>query len=236
MPVFQPSTGMPGMSAERIAKHRTVTADGYLSFLPGGVILSSVTRDPGNPDFAADGAVAQKRLRPGLMIGKVTATGEWANSILGVTAGAYTSGGTSLTVSAAQAAEIIRRVGTSGNLTYIGPPSAAGTVAVTGPIAYSAVNPTTGIVTTATLGVNKIAGTWVVAGDGSEVMRSFLPDGWEIPMPDTDVDMPLDKLPIAGNIDGSKLIDWPTDTSLQAYIRASFNEFGKFVFVERYAP
>lgn len=234
MPVFQPSTGMPGISAEKVAKHRTVTADGYLSFLPGGVILSDVTRDPDNPDYAADGAAAQRRLRSGLLLGKVTASGEWANSVIGALQGAVAAAATSITLTEAQAVELVRRVGSSGTLLLTGPPAAAGTVA-TQTVTYSAVNTTTGVVTVTALAAAAVAGSFVGANDGSQTPRSFLSDGWELPMPESG-DMPLDKLPLSGNIDASKLLPWPADTSLQQWVRDKINEFGKFVFVERYAP
>ena len=233
MPVFQPSTGMPGISAEKIAKHRTVTADGYIDFLPGGVILDGAkTRDPDNPDYPND-PLAQTRLRPGLLLGQVTATRKYANSIIGVVQGAYVSGGTTITVTPAEAVEIQRRVGSSGNLLFVGPPASGGTVA-TITQAYSAVNTATGVLTITSLGANLIAGGFICATDGSATPRTYLPDGWELPMPDDGSDMPLAQPPIASNLDGSKLLPWPTDTSLQAWIRASLEQFGKFVFTEQY--
>jgi hypothetical protein len=114
----------------------------------------------------------------------VTASGKYANSILGVTTGAFTSGGTSITVSAAQAAEIVRRVGLTGNLQYVGPPAAAGTVATTAAKAYSAINTTTGVITTADLGVNLIAGGFVIATDGSGVPITLIGDQFPLKVTD----------------------------------------------------
>lgn len=233
MPVFQPFPGMPGVSAERISKHRTVTADGYLEFLPGGVILDGAkTRDPDNPDAATD-STAVTRLRAGLLLGKVAATGKYANSVIGVTQGAYASGATSITVTPTEAAEIVRRVGATGNLLFIGPPTAGGTVA-TITQAFSAVNTTTGVITITSLGANLIAGAFVSDTDGSATPLTFTPDGWEIPLPADGTDTPLAQPPIEGNIDGSKLLPWPTDTALRAWIRSGLNSFGKFVFTEQY--
>lgn len=233
MSVFQPSTGMPGFGSEKLAKHRPVAADGYLQFLPGGVVLDgSKMRDPDNPDYPADTA-GQLRLRAGLLIGKVTSGGKWANSVLGVTQGAYTSGGTSITVTAAQAAEIVRRVGSSGTLKFTGPPSAAGTVATISQ-SFSAVNTSTGVITVTSLGANLIAGAFVQPADGSETVRSFLPDGWELYMPLDGTDAPLDKVPVEGNVDFSQLLPWPADTSLQQWVRDQLNAYGKFVDTSKY--
>jgi hypothetical protein len=108
-------------------------------------------------------------------------------------------------------------------------------VATLGPIAYSAVNTGTGVITTATLGANLIAGGFVVAGDGSEIMRSFIPDGYgvEVASDSTDVDWP--HIPCGGIVESSKLIDWPSDTSLQAWVMDNLNgggsgRGGKFTF------
>jgi hypothetical protein len=234
MPVFQPFTGMPGVSAEKLSKHRVITSDGYLEFLPGGLIIDGTkTRDPDNPDYPTD-LLGQTRLRAGLLMGKVTASGKYANSVLGVTQGAYTSGGTSITVSAAEAVEIVRRIGSSGNLKFIGPPSAAGTVAVITQ-AFSAVNTTTGVITITSLGANLVTGAFIAPTDGSETPLTFLPDGWELPLPaDGTSDMPFDKPPVAGNLIGSNLLPWPADTSLRTWVRAGLNTNGQFVFTELY--
>lgn len=234
MPVMTPFPGMPGVGAEKLARHRVIAADGYLDMLPGGLVLDGAkTRDPDNPDYSADGATAQKRLRAGLLVGQVTASGKYANSILGVLQAAYTSGGTELTVTAAQAAEIVRRVGSSGSLKAIGPPTAAGTVATTS-VTFSDVDTATGVITVTDLGVDKIAGTFIAATDGSQTPLTFLPDGWELIVPDQDGDLPFPQPPIAGNVNASNLLPWPSDSSLKAWVRSSLNSYGKFVFTEQY--
>jgi hypothetical protein len=222
-----PLFSRPGVGSARQAQYRNVFKEaGRLQFFPGGGVIDGASRDYGN-------ALNLFLLRPGLLMGRVTSTKKCKPSVLGVSQGAYTATGTSLTVTAAQAVEIARRVGASGNLYYVGPPAAAGTVATTGPIAFSAINTTTGVITTADIGVNKIAGTFVVAGDGSEVPRSLIPDGYgvEIPTDSSDVDFPM--IPDEGVVESSKILDWPTDTSLQAYIMASLTAAGygsKYIF------
>lgn len=230
MPVFQPSTGMPGVGTERTAKHRIVGADGYLGFLPGGAILDGTkTRDPDNPDDVT-------RLRAGLLLGKVTSGGKYANAVIGVTAAATAAAATSLTVSLAQAAELVRRQGATGTFTLTGPPTAAGTVAAQ-TVTYSAVNTSTGVVTTSAIAAATVAGSLVGPTDGSQVPVSFLPDGWELILPvgngDTG-DLPLPTLPIEGAVNGANLLPWPADSSLKTYVRTSLKTQGTFTFVETF--
>lgn len=351
MPVFQPFPGMPGFGSEKIARHRPVAADGYLEMLPGGVILDgSKMRDPDNPDYnASTDPYAQMRLRAGLLVGKITSNSKWANSVLGVTSGAMTNSGTTLTLaSAQQAVELVRRVGATGTFKVTGPPTASGTVR-TLTATYSAVNQGTGAVTITALGVNEVqtvnlttaatagnlrlivqktdgtyaltpniawsgtdatllanvntaldtatgvvggivataiaatdtdlgfvltysgtgyaGNTWALAEvhtlftsntgsnvvrtttgvdgrfvtasyvqptDGSETIRSFLPDGWEVNVPLDGTDAPIDKLPIAGNVDMSQLLPWPADASLKQWVRDALNTYGKFVDSSKY--
>ncbi|HYH67513.1 MAG TPA: hypothetical protein VD866_22640 [Urbifossiella sp.] len=141
--------GRPGIGTRSSISHRIVSQDGNFVWLPGGGIIDGAkARDPGNTDDTL-------ALRAGLPMGRVTASGKYANSFLGVTSGALTNSGTTVTVSAAQAAEIVRRVGLTGTLYLIGPPTAAGTVRVL-TATYSAVNTTTGAITITALGVNEV--------------------------------------------------------------------------------
>lgn len=227
IPIF----GRAGPQAVSKAYYRTVSANGAGGMLPSGRLIDTAkTRDVSNP-------LQPLLLNAGLLMGKITSSGNWANSIIGVNQAAYTSGDTSITVTAAQAAEIVRRVGATGSLLWAGPPSAAGTVAVTGPINYSAINTTTGVITTSTLGVNKIAGTFALQNDGSGIPRSFIGDGYGLTMGTDSSNLPTlaewPWVPYEYLIDGANLIDWPSDTSLQAWIMSSLvngGYGGKFTF------
>jgi hypothetical protein len=109
----------------------------WLSALAGGKIINGTySRDPTNA--VADVAV----LQPGLLMGKRTADGTYAPSIIGTLTAAYVSGGTTLTAAAATVTELLRRVGTSGNLTLIGGAAAGGVPQVT-TVPYSAASGTT---------------------------------------------------------------------------------------------
>lgn len=156
MPVFKPFVGLPGYSAEKIAKHRHVGSDGYFDFLPGGVTLDGTkTRDSGNPDYnATTDPYAMFRIRAGTMLGKVTSSGKYANSFLGYTNGALTAAGTTVTLASANhGVEMARRIGATGTFKLIGPPTASGTVrALTA--TYSAISSTS--VTITKLGVDEV--------------------------------------------------------------------------------
>lgn len=229
-----PSLGLPGARAANQASHSVVFKSAPVVSLAGGKIIAGASsRDPLNT-----GAV--NVLRAGLPMGKITATGKYAPSCLGVTTGtsaqngtAYTSGGTSIAVSVATATEIYRRVGATGNLYFVGPPSAAGTVAVLGPIAYSAIVVATGIITTATLGANLVIGSWVCAPDGTHLPLTVINDsmgGYGVPVTDpmtsTDVDVPFPDFPIGGTLISANIINWPADASTKTWIFDKLNASG----------
>ncbi|HYH63956.1 MAG TPA: hypothetical protein VD866_04590 [Urbifossiella sp.] len=141
--------GRPGIGTRSSISHRIVSQDGNFVWLPGGgTIDGAKSRDPGN----ADDTLA---LRAGLPMGIVTASGKYATSFFGVTAGALAGTGTTFSVPVAAAVEIVRRVGATGTLKIIGPPGAAGVVRVL-TVTYSAVDVVTGALTITALGVNEV--------------------------------------------------------------------------------
>jgi hypothetical protein len=219
--------GLPGIRTNKAAGHRIIFRGGNDYDLPGGKIIDGAkSRDTGNTGNL-------NILRAGLMMGKITASGKYAPSVIGITAGALSATGTTVTVSAAQAVEIVRRVGATGTLRFVGPPTAAGTVA-TFTETYSAVNTTTGAITTSGLDADLIAGSFVCANDGTYLPLTFIDDGWGIQVTDidgTDIDVPFAKVPIQGVVYASQILPaWPSDTSLRAWIRDQVNLAGKFQF------
>lgn len=168
--------GRPSIGSESISPYRNVFTDGSVGYLPGanGVIDYTKSRDPGN-------TLLTTTLRPGLLMGKVTSGGKWAPSVLGLTAAALTSTGTSLTVPEAVGDEIVRRIGATGTFKLTGPPTAAGTVR-TMTATYSAVAAASGgnrVVTITALGVNEVQTVTfnAAATGGTYVFRIPLADG-----------------------------------------------------------
>lgn len=144
--------------------------EGTWSYLavPGGVYIDGTkSRDPGNSPYIGS-------LRPGLLMGKITSGGAFAPSILGVTTGASLSTATTRTVSALQAVEIARRIGTSGTLTVTGAPTANGTVRQL-TLTYSAIDTSTGIITGTALGVNEVQTLTFGAAATGGTMRLLVP-------------------------------------------------------------
>ncbi len=229
-----PIYGLPGMRAARATAERIIFKQyGDLDLAGGKYIDGSQSRDPGNdPDV--------QTLRCGMLMGRITAAtfgtvDMYAPSIIGITSGAYTSGGTSLTVSPAQAAELIRVVGQSGTaeLVAIGPPTANGTLAITD-ITHSAIVAATGVLTVTSLGVDKVAGTFIAVKDGRQIPRTFIPDGSGLRVTDADglsITREFPEVPVAGLVISANFLPgWPSDTSLQAWIRDSLNTYGRYIF------
>lgn len=220
--------GLPGIRAPRTATHRPILLTGAYTFLAQGrVIDGSKARDPLNTGDL-------DTLTAGVVMGKITSSSKYAPSIMGVTTVAVAIGDTTITVGAATAVELNRRIGSSGTFKLTGPPAASGVVA-TETITYSAVNTTTGVITcTATVNAF-VAGSFVRPTDGSEVPLSFIPDGYGLKVTDIDgtsVDTEFPQVPVAGVLDASQLRNWPSDTSLQAWLTSqlSHSSGGKFVF------
>ncbi len=233
--MITPIRGLPGIRAITPWEPRNIFLGNWEYFLPGGKIIDGAnSRDSGNTGYL-------QVLRAGLLMGKASSGGKYRPSILGISQNAYTSGGTTITVTAAQAVEINRRIGASGNLTYIGPPSAAGTVAIISSVAYSAINTSTGAITVTSLGVNLIAGGFVCATDGTHLPLTFIPPGSGVDVFDqslvTGIDVPFERMPIGGTIQSDQLLPaWPSDTSLQQWLcdQLSKSSQGKFTFSHPY--
>jgi len=164
----------------------------------------------------------------GTAMGRVTATGKYANSILGSITAAYAHTGgsnTTLTTDVNTAAEIVRRIGTSGTFKLTGPPTAGGTNA-TQVIAYSAVNLTTGAITITAAGADAISGAYIQPTDGSEVIVTLICDTWGTKVSDqlntTRVDVFDPQLLAAGGtINTACVVNYPSDASLKAWFKAS---------------
>lgn len=231
--------GMPGMRAARSAVSRMVTRGGRMpEILPEGrIIAGACSRDPSN-------TVDVTRLRPGLLLGKISSVvnslgtvGYYAPSILGVTTNAEAVGSTSIEASAAVVTELVRRCGASGTFSLVGPGSSGGVIQ-TETVTYTAASGTT--ITVTAIANNFIAGSFICPTDGSQDPLTFVPNGWAMPVTDSDsssIDVPFGELPIGCIVDGAQLLPvWPSDTSLQEWIRSRLSRAsgGKFTFSEVY--
>lgn len=213
MDSVQIGTSVPGIRTARTYTPREVlwSKEGARYLPAGRVIDGTASRDPLNTGDIST-------LRPGMIMGKITATGKYANSIIGKTTVATASAATTVTVGTATAVEIVRRVGATGTLRLIGPPSAAGTVAVLS-VTYSAVVTSTGVLTVTATTAAAVIDSPITANDGSGVGMAVLDNFVRV----TDVDgNNLDaqgaKLLVSGIIDETQLLNWPADASTRTYI------------------
>lgn len=221
-----PSYGLPGVRSDRTYAERVVRLTGeHRRYIPAGKIIDgSESRDPDHTGF-------KQVLRPGLLMGKISANGLYAPSIIGVTTTAYTaaSTGTALVVTTQAAIEIVRRIGATGTLSITGPATAGGTVN-TETKAYTAVDTETGIITLATdLTNNYIAGSFVGAADGSQTPLCLIDDNdfaEVVDRDDNDIDVPFARPLTGGQLKSSQIINWPSDTALRAWIVSKLNATG----------
>jgi len=215
--------GKPGVqSTTYTATPREIFYDSRAAakFIPGPVSVDgTLSGNPGNSPY-------DYILFAGTPVGRVTNTGKYAVSILGVTTVAYADNDLTLTTSAATAKEIVRRIGTSGTFKLTGPPAAAGVVAVT-TVTFSAVDTSSGVITVSDLNLNKIAGSWIQPTDGSETIVTLIADTWGLKVADAmnvnRVDVFDAELWAGGGIINTGYIypAYPSDTSLRAYLKAA---------------
>lgn len=211
-----PITGLPGVGNITTAVPREILAGNIAlaQFIPGLHVLDgNLSRDPLNaPDIDV--------LRAGMMVGRVTATGNYASSVLGVLTSAAGSGATTLNVAPAVAAELVRRIGASGTFALTGPPTSGGTVA-TQSVTYSAVNLSTGAITCSAISA-AIAGSFVQPTDGSSDVVTLLANRWGVKVTDqlgNSVDVLEEQLLLEGYVKTANIINYPTDTSLAAFVK-----------------
>lgn len=214
-----PITGLPGIGTARTAHPREVLAGNVqlAQYVPGLCVIDGTkSRDPLN---GTDTDV----LRAGVVLGKVSASGKYAPSILGVTTAAAAAAATSVSVAPAVAAELLRRVGATGSFKLSGPPTAGGTVA-TQTVTYSVVNTVTGVITCSALGAAAIAGSFVQPTDGSESAVTLLAARWGQKVTDVNAastDTLCDALLLAGHVKTANVVNYPTDASLLAWLKAA---------------
>lgn len=229
MPNF--GSGLPGVSTVYTATPRIIFKGGNVrEYLPGGkIIKASVSADPDNTG-------ALRLLRAGLVMGKISSSGLYAPSIMGLTNAAAIVGATSITATAQAVTELVRRVGASGTFTIVGPPSAAGIVQ-TETVTYSAASGTT--ITCSALSNAYISGSYIMPTDGSQNPISFIDKDFGILVTDeygTDQDQPWPLVPIMAVVTTANIVNYSTDSSLKNWLKGlmSVKGRGKFIFDDEF--
>jgi hypothetical protein len=209
---------VPAVYTSRSVAPRNIFKSGTPAFYPSLATLDGTkSRDTGNDRVAV--------LRAGLLMGKVTSGGKYAASVLGVTTNAEASGSTSIQAAAAVVTELVRRVGASGTFKLIGPPTAGGTVAVE-TVTYSAASGTDITVTATTAAF--VAGSLICPTDGSETPTQLLTPQYGVPVTNEFGDS-LDqtmRLLRGGDIDVTQIVNYPSDASLKAWVKAALRTLG----------
>ena len=151
---MRPILGPPGVSDESRWGHKYVFRDGRFEALRNGGWFDALKcRDV----FVSGQTAPSGVLQPGLFMGQVGTSSRWAPSFFGKTTANVLHGGTSVTVGAVQAQEVVRRLGGStGTLLIVGVP-AAGAPAQVGWLTLTAADTTTGVLTVAATGGNETA-------------------------------------------------------------------------------
>jgi hypothetical protein len=218
-------TGLPGYPSgnQTWAPRKIRRGNEPPKYLDGGVtIKGSVSRDPTNTGYV-------NVLQPGKIMVKEASGGLYRPFIIGKTTAAYADNDTTLTVSAATATEIGRLLAVTGaalDLAFIGPPTAAGTVAATN-ISITAVASAT-TVTIADLNLNKVTDSLIALRAASYTPGSFclIDDDDYTRVTDEDgnnINVWLPRPLIGGTIKTSQLLDWPADTSTVTYLKGLLN-------------
>lgn len=221
-----PHIGQPGVKADRNATPRRVTrSDNHREFYPGGVpVDGAISRDltnTGDTDI----------LQAGTLLGMVIASKKFAVSIMGNLGVLHDTSvvTTALTLPAAVAVELDRRIGQSGNLTLTGPVVTDGTLN-TETVAFTAVNTTTGVVTITATTNDFAIGTWVQAADGSEILKGLVNDGFGLPVFDrtdqTNETVDLETLIVGAFIRTSQVLSVSADTTLIAEMKKQLRASG----------
>ncbi len=225
--------GLPGIGTTRTATPRTVrlSDQGKILLPRGGIIDGSESRDPANTgDIDC--------LRAGLLMGKATSGGLWSPCIIGKTNKVYVDDETTLQCSLAVATELIRRIGTSGEIYCIGPPSAAGTVALTS-IDFTGVtlNGATSTITIPDLNLAIVTDSLITTRLGDHIPKALIDDGYPIKVTDKDgnnIDVPFPTILVGGVVDWSQVIGLPADASTLAWVKDQLQENGLFIFDDAY--
>lgn len=233
--MFYGTGGPPGIGTTQsaVAFPPILDNDRGAIWIDGGRFLDSNTYDWANP-------TAPTIVTPGTILGKITSTGKYSNAILGITTISLTTSGTTLTVSAAQAAAIVQRVGSSGTgtISLVGPPTAGGTVATTA-VTFSAVNTTTGAITISATSVAYVLGSFVIASDGSGAPLALLDGqdfGVSVSQAGVRQDAQIPRLLVGGEIISKNVPGLLSgDASSIAWLKTQLNGNGRrFIWLDEY--
>ncbi len=219
--MFSNPQGKPGVVGNYDSQPREVFYSGreFAQFWPPPVTIDGTnSSNPLNAPYVW-------LLWAGTLMGQITATSKYANSVIGLTGAAAASAATSVSTDVNTAAEIVRRIGASGTFKLTGPPAAGGTVA-TQVVTYSAVNTTTGVITCTALSAAAVSGSFIQPTDGSESIVTLLCEVDGLQIVDQTHTNRVDVfcgtlLAGGGTINTGMIVNYPSDPSLQEYVKTA---------------
>ena len=219
--MFANPNGKPGVTGNFTATTRQVFYSGreFAQFMaPPATVDGTASGNPSNAPYSW-------LLWAGMPMGRITASGKFATSIIGLSTAAVTTTATTLQATAAAATELQRRIGSTGTLTLTGPPTAGGTVASSS-VTFSAVNTSTGAITITATGVAFVQGSMIQPADGSQAILTLLCEETGLQVVDamhaTRVDVLCARLLCGGGtINTAMIVDYPSDTSLKTYVKSA---------------
>jgi hypothetical protein len=229
--MFNVPNGKPGVLLNLTATPREVFYSGrqWAQFIAAPVTVDgNLTSCPFNAPYVF-------QILAGTLMGRVTATNKFADSVLGLSTSATASGATTVQTDVNTAAEIVRRIGATGTFKLTGPPAANGVVA-TQVVTYTAVNTSTGAITCSATSAAAVTASLIQPTDGSETILTMVADLYGIKVTDQTnvnrVDVFDPQLLLAGGtINSQMIVNYPADSSLQTYVKAALKTFcGKLTF------
>jgi hypothetical protein len=229
--MFNVPNGKPGVLLNLTAQPREVFYSGreFAQWVAEPITVDgTLTSCPFNAPYIF-------QILAGTLMGRVTATKKYANSVLGLTSSATASGATTVQTDVNTAAEIVRRIGSTGTFKLTGPPAAAGAVA-TQVVTYTAVNTGTGAITCSATSAAAVSASLIQPTDGSDAILTMVADLYGIKVTDQTnvnrVDVYDPRLLLGGGtINSQMIVNYPSDPSLQAYVKTAVRSFaGKVTF------
>jgi hypothetical protein len=227
--MFDVPNGKPGVLLNLTAQPREVFYSGRER---AQFVAVPVTVD-GNLTSCPFNAPYVFQILAGMLMGRVTATYKFTNSVIGLTGSATASGATTIQTDVNTAAEIVRRIGTTGTFILTGPPVASGTVA-SQTVTYTAVNTSTGAITCSATSAAAVTASLIQPTDGSQTILTMVTDLYGIKVTDQTNVNRLDVfdprlLLGGGTINSQLIINYPVDPSLQTYVKAALKAFSSNV-------
>jgi len=202
--------------------------------LPGGKIIDGAeSRDPLNTGYL-------HTIRAGMLMGKITASGKYAPSVLGLVATDTSTGSPNVEVVESAGDELERRVGASGNLRLIGAPTDTGVVAISASLAYNSIGAAAGGKRTIVLAANcpavYVDGSFLCAADGTHLPLGLIAKETGYRVTDLDgnnLDIEMHEMLIGGCIKASQILNYPASglTTLRQWVKDALNSRGVGVVV-----